>query len=66
MFAAISRRRIRTTLDRYQLLALRQVIRLNRSVAWARCWLQPVEQWLWLMPAAFLLGMVSVMLIRLG
>lgn len=66
MFSTTFRRRIHNALERSQLLVLRHVIRLNRSVARARCWLQPVEQWLWLMPAAFLFGMISVMLIRLG
>lgn len=65
MFTTNSCRYIRNALERSQLLILRRVIRLNRSIARARCWLQPVEQWLWLMPAAFLLGMISVMLIRL-
>ncbi|MCS6909399.1 MAG: hypothetical protein NZM11_02345 [Anaerolineales bacterium] len=66
MFPLAIRRRFHSALEHSQLLILRQVISFNRSVRRARRWLQPVESWLWLMPAAFLLGMVGVILIRLG
>lgn len=66
MFPVVLRRRVHQTFEHSQLMVLRQVIALNRSVTRARRWLQPVAGWLWLLPISFLVGMVSVMLIRLG
>ncbi len=66
MFSLAIRRRFYHTFEQSQLMVLRRVIALNRSVTRARRWLQPVAGWLWLLPTSFLVGMVSVMLIRLS
>jgi hypothetical protein len=66
MYYTAVRRQVRATFEQSQLLVLRRVIDLNRTVARARRWLKPVEGWLWMMPAAFLIGMFSVMVLRLS
>lgn len=60
------RYQFRRTVEHSQLLVLRRVITVNRTLHQARRWLQPVWSWMWLPPASFLIGMVGVMLLRLG
>jgi hypothetical protein len=58
-------RRLTLAWESLQLSALRRFIAAGHEVARFLGWLQPVKGWLWLLPAAFVIGLVSGVLSRM-
>lgn len=51
--------------QRAELALYRQLVRVNRTLARGRRWLQPVANRLWVLPLSFMIGLVGMLAIRI-
>lgn len=53
------RRRWNAAVETLQLAVWQRVIWTNRTARRARLWVKPIQRWLWLLPASYLIGVAG-------